>query len=247
MLLAKLDLKDAFRHVPVRAQDWQLLGCRWNESFYYYVVLVFGLKSAPYIFNLFAEALHWIIQRHIPASLRHYLDDFLTLSHPGTSPSHANAAIDWVLGLGDALGLFFQHEKTTRPCTTLEFLGLELDSQAMEAHLPKDKLEYLHTVLANWSSKPRCTLRELQELIGFLQFASQVVPHARAFIRRLIDFSCTFRSPYAVRSIPKYARADLTWWTTFIPSWNGIRLITPSRPVIHIYTDASGAKGIGGV
>lgn len=84
-LLAKLDLKDAFRHIPVRLADWPLLGCTWAGQFYYSVILVFGAKSAPYIFNLFAEALHWVIQRHIPASLRHYLDDFLPMFPPTTS------------------------------------------------------------------------------------------------------------------------------------------------------------------
>jgi hypothetical protein len=61
-LMAKLDLKEAFRHIPIRAADWHLLGIDWGSRFYYLLVLVFGLKSAPYIFNLFAEALHWIIQ-----------------------------------------------------------------------------------------------------------------------------------------------------------------------------------------
>lgn len=48
------------------------------------LILAFGLKTAPYIFNLFAEALHWIIQRHIPAALRHYLDDFPFIFPPGS-------------------------------------------------------------------------------------------------------------------------------------------------------------------
>ncbi|KAG9223322.1 hypothetical protein CCMSSC00406_0010313 [Pleurotus cornucopiae] len=57
-LLAKLDLKDAFRHIPLSAQDRYLIGCVWEGELYYYTVLIFGLRSAPYIFNLFAEALH---------------------------------------------------------------------------------------------------------------------------------------------------------------------------------------------
>jgi hypothetical protein len=60
-LMAKLDLKVAFRHVPIRAADWHLLSFGWGSRFYYLLVLTFGLRSAPYIFNLFAEALHWII------------------------------------------------------------------------------------------------------------------------------------------------------------------------------------------
>jgi len=68
-LLAKLDLKDTYRHIPVHNSEWNLLGFQWLDEFYYLVVLIFGSKSAPYIFNLFAEALHWIIQWHIPAAL----------------------------------------------------------------------------------------------------------------------------------------------------------------------------------
>ena len=89
--MAKLDLKDAFRHIPIRAQDWNLLGFDWGCKFYFMLVLAFGLKTAPYIFNLFAEALHWIIERHIPAALCHYLDDFILIFRP-----------DWDLGRAQA-------------------------------------------------------------------------------------------------------------------------------------------------
>ena len=52
----------------------------------------------------------------------------------------------------------------------------------MEARLPPDKLSYLTTLLSSWISRTHCTLRQLQELTGFLQFCSQVIPHSRAFI-----------------------------------------------------------------
>jgi len=142
-LLAKLDLKDAYRHIPVRSPDWNLLGFHWRGQFFYPVVLMFGGKSAPYIFNLFAEGLHWIIQRHIPAAIRHYLDDFLSIFKMTVPQTTANAAIQWTERLGDELGLSFQPKKMIRPCTAIEFLGLELDSITMEACLPAEKLEYL--------------------------------------------------------------------------------------------------------
>ncbi|PIL25946.1 hypothetical protein GSI_11700 [Ganoderma sinense ZZ0214-1] len=226
-LLAKLDLKDAFRHIPVWQADWHLLGCTWAGQLYYSVVLVFGAKSAPYIFNLFAEGLHWIIQRHIPASLRHYLDDFLPIFPPSTAPPLAQTAVEWTMALGEELGLEFQGNKTIFPMTCLDFLGLDLDTDAMEARMPADKLRWLGELLSAWEDKRTCRLRELQALIGFLQFAAHVVPHARAFIRRLIEFSMTFPSPLS----------------------NGIRLIAPTRPTVHVFTDASSLerKGIGGV
>jgi hypothetical protein len=177
-LLAKLDLQDAFRHIPVRPQDWPLLGFHWDSHFYYVVVLMFGIKSAPYIFNLFAEALHWIIKRHIPGDLRHYLDDFLPAFPPGTPLPTASAAVHWCKTLGKRLGFCSQDSKTIKPCTKLEYVGLEIDTVAMEARLPKDKLDFLRDTLDDWIFKKAACLCELQELIGFLQFASQVIPHS---------------------------------------------------------------------
>src|ERR1700734_1975501 len=84
-LMAKLDLKDAFHQIPIRPSDWHHMGFSWGNEFFYSIVLAFGLCSAPYIFNLFSEALHWIIQRHIPAHIHHYLDDFLLLFAPAAS------------------------------------------------------------------------------------------------------------------------------------------------------------------
>lgn len=83
-LMVKLDLERAFRHIPVRPADWHLLGFTWAQKLYHDVVLGFGVCSAPYIFNLFAEGLHWILQRHIPAKIRHYLDDFLQIFAPSS-------------------------------------------------------------------------------------------------------------------------------------------------------------------
>jgi len=51
-------------------------------KFYYPVILMFRGKSTPYIFNLFIEVLHWIIQHHTPTLLWHYLDDFLFIFKP---------------------------------------------------------------------------------------------------------------------------------------------------------------------
>ena len=246
-LLAKLDLKEAFHHIPVAPSQWHLLGFHWQSQFYHSVVLTFGLRSAPYIFNLFAEGLHWIIRRHIPRDIRHYLDDFLPIFQPRTTLPVANAAISWCQSLGEQLGLNFQHEKTVMPCTCLEFLGLEIDTVSMEARLPDEKLGYLREILDSAIVLDSMSLMQVQELVGFLQFASQVIPHSRAFIRRLIDFSMTFASPFTRRRVPAYARADIHWWRSFAHAWNGIRLINPSSHTVHVYTDASGTKGIGGV
>src|SRR5882672_4986300 len=188
-LISKLDLKDTYRHIPVCSTDWNLLGFHWVGKFFYPVILMFGGKSAPYIFNLFAEVLHWIVQHHIPAQLRHYLNNFLPIFRPSVPSKTASVAIDWIEDLGKELGLSFQPAKMIHPTTHLEFLGLELDSEAMEARLPIKKLGYLRELLDSWMGCKACVLKELQELVGFLQFCAQVIPHGRTFIRGLMNFS----------------------------------------------------------
>ena len=55
--------------------------------------LPFGLPSAPYLFNQFAMALHWILQTNYDMPhLIHYLEDYLIMEQPG-SP---RCALPWV-------------------------------------------------------------------------------------------------------------------------------------------------------
>jgi hypothetical protein len=244
--LVKLDLESAFRHVPVRPEDWHLLGFTWEHRLYYDVVLGFGCRSALYIFNLFAEALHWILQHHLPARIRHYLDDFLKVFAPDVPLTTVQQALEWVLALGEQLGLHFQPLKVCGPSTVLEFLGIELDTVQLEARLPLEKLSYLKEMLTSWTCRTHTTLRDIQELTGFLQFASQVIPTARAFLRGLYDFESELTSPFARRRLSKAARRDITWWAAFAMEWNGIHFISPKHRVLHVYTDTSGSKGIGG-
>lgn len=78
-LIIKLNLKSAFCHIPICPDDWPLLGFEWLRKLYYDTILTFGMRSAPYIFNLFAEALHWILQHNLSTRMHHYLDNFLTI------------------------------------------------------------------------------------------------------------------------------------------------------------------------
>ena len=46
-LMAKIDLKLAFHLVPVRRDDWELLGIHWQNCYFVDTCLPFGLQSAP--------------------------------------------------------------------------------------------------------------------------------------------------------------------------------------------------------
>ena len=88
-LMAKVDLKNAFRLCPVRPEDWHLLGIHWRDRFYVDKCLPFGLRSAPFLFNMVADSLHWILENYFGvANPFHYLDDFFFAGHPGSQECH---------------------------------------------------------------------------------------------------------------------------------------------------------------
>ena len=146
-LLAKLDVKSAYRIVPVHADDRSLLGLSWEGNVYVDSALPFGLRSACKIFSAFsalADALQWVVLNELQdprGCLYHYLDDFVCLSPPDSSV--CGAVLAQLMTSCDFLGIPIAAEKLEGPATCLSFLGVEIDMMTMQVHLPPGKLERL--------------------------------------------------------------------------------------------------------
>ena len=138
-LMAKFDVKSAYRNVPVHPSERYLLEMKWRNQFYVDLALPFGLCSAPFIFNSIADMVEWILVHvhNIPA-LRHYLDDFITTGPPDSPQCAHNLAI--ALAVCKRLGLPLHPGKCEGPATVLVLLGIELDSVSQIAHLPSEKI-----------------------------------------------------------------------------------------------------------
>lgn len=83
-LLAKADIKSAYRLVPVHPEDRLLLGVEWEGLHYIDAMLPFGLRSAPKIFTAVADALEWCIRQRGVTGINHYLDDFVIVAPPAS-------------------------------------------------------------------------------------------------------------------------------------------------------------------
>ena len=83
-LLAKVDIKSAYRIVEVHPEDRPLLGMLWDGGLFIDSVLPFGLRSAPKIFTALADALEWIVRQAGVETVFHYLDDFLIVGNPAS-------------------------------------------------------------------------------------------------------------------------------------------------------------------
>lgn len=238
----KRDLKDAFRHVPVAISDQWLLGFHCDGRYWIERYLPFGLRTSPFIFDLFAKALNWILVAILRWTIvLHYLDDFFAILAPTDDAIAYGQQFDLVC---DELGFKINHTKDIMG-TIADFLGIEFDSILMQARLPPDKLARARNTVKVLLNRAVISHRELESAVGFLSFAAKIVIPGRAFLTRLFD---AIRRPTTLIRITSHIRADLLWWEAFLKDWNGLKLIrhVTSRPTWHIWTDASGTFGMGG-
>ena len=127
----------------------------WKQGLYIDTCLPFGPRSALKLFNVLADLLSWIILKQGATFLLHYLDDFLTIGPPTSDICKTNLNI--IMRTCKELGVPLAIEKIEGPATSLPFLGIILDSNKMEAHLPPDKLIRLQEELTNWQGKKKVT------------------------------------------------------------------------------------------
>lgn len=244
-LLVKADIKEAYRAVPVHRDDQLLLGLRWRGTVFIDKVLPFGLRSAPKIFTALADGVQWVLGRHGISRSLHYLDDFVFVADSQAEAERQKQTLVSVFG---SLGVPLETSKLEGPSTCLTFLGIEVDTVALQLRLPEKKLERLTTLLQDVVGRKSIFKKDLESLTGLLQHAVKVVRPGRAFLRNLYALQSVGQFPTHKVRLNVAARADIMWWHLFISKWNGISMLWDSGtlvPEITVYSDAAGGWGCG--
>ena len=76
-LMAKANIKEAYRMVPVQPEDCPLLAMKRKEAIFIDTALPFGLRSTPKIFSALVDGFIWVLRNIGADQSLHYLDDFL--------------------------------------------------------------------------------------------------------------------------------------------------------------------------
>ena len=101
----------------------------------------------------------------------------------------------------------------------------------MQASLLEDKLVKCCDQLSSCYRMKRITQRDLQSLIGLLNFTCSVIVPGRALLRRLIDLTKGIRSLRHFIRITRECKQDIQVWLSFLNQYN----------------DAAGSLGYGAV
>ena len=247
VFMGKCDVKEAYRLVPIHPEDSGLLGMQWEGQTFVDLRLPFGLRSAPKIFTAVADAFQWVLLTRGVEWVFHYVDDFIVLGHDRWSCERAMGIMEETAA---DLGFLLEPTKREGPSRVLSFLGIEIDTDAMEVRLPQAKVEELRHSLGLWLNRNCCVVKDLESLAGKLQHACRVVRPGRCFMRRIFALigQGRRRKKTGLVRLNRKIQADVWWWFTWLREWNGTSILWSchrSQPDEEIWSDASGSWGCG--
>ena len=170
-----------------------------------------------------------------------YLDDILIV---GSDIKTLKGQTGQVLDLLQSLGFIINFEKSVlTPFPVMEFLGLLVGSRTMMFYLPSHKVTKTIELYKSLLQNRTASLRELAQLLGFLESTRPAVWLAPLHFRHLqyclIQQLALNKGSYdGLVSLQLPAKSELQWWISNIHRVNG-SLIHPPSCEMTITSDAS--------
>ena len=221
--LAKLDLSSAYRSIPIHRDSYPLTGIQWTFSgndkptYMYDARLPFGAGMACSIFQTLSYAVvRMMLKRNF--HVVSYIDDFLCVEDDEKRCLECHECLQELLrGLGYVINM----DKTEAPNQVMSFLGVSINCLDRTLSLPEKKLLETKDMIRRWSTLSKCTKRELQSLIGRLNWCARVVHGGRTFMRELINLLPRAKEPYHHIRLSRPAKNNILWWKEALVVFHG--------------------------
>ncbi|CAC5390966.1 unnamed protein product [Mytilus coruscus] len=154
--------------------------------------------------------------------------------------------LKWVL---DSCGLEESVEKASSPSHRMSFLGVWFDTEKMTMEVTPDRLVKVFDFVLIWLNKDTAFLKEVQSLIGKLNFIASCVRPGRIFISRILNFLREFKNEDCILDVSLELKHHLLWWSEFLEIYDGVSLLNLqewTEPDEYMASDAC-LVGCGGV
>ena len=241
-LLYKRDIRRCYRQIPVDFGDINVLGHSFEGHMFFDLTLPMGLASSAYICQRTTNSIRHIAYR-FGVDAVNYLDDFVGAAIVVRAPVEFR-------NLGQVIKLCGAEENEVKACPpneNMDFVGITVDTIEMSVFVPLDKVLTTMALLSEWLSKAVATCKQLQSLVGTLNFLAVCIPYSRTFMARFIaQLRSMGRSDTFTISVEVHS--DIQWWKVALAVFNGksFSLLTHwTEPDSIIACDAS-LVGAGG-
>lgn len=237
--MATIDLKEAYLLIPLSKKQRKYFRFQFDDQIYEFNAIPYGLSVAPWVFTkLMKEVVNYLRHRGYRSVI--YLDDILCI---GDSYEECYKNVNKTIHLLKCLGFIINYNKSAlEPQQTCKFLGFMYNTLDMTLSLPMDKRLHIIHLLKKFCSLPKCSVRELSQLIGLLNSACPAVKYGWVYTKTLERQKylalLKFDDYEAKIKLTDVILPDLQWWMGNILSAN--QTLRPNQNFdLEIYTDAS--------
>ena len=256
---AKSDLTSAFRHICINKKYWFVLVMKAKspidgKTYYFFdKCLPFGAAISCAIFQAFSNALAHIVRYYTEAENLNYLDDFFFVA---LLKAVCDRQVKQFLQICEDICFPVSLAKTFFARKLITFLGLLINTERRIVCIPIDKVlkarDLILQMLGKQKIRKSTTVREMQQLTGFLNFLCKAIVPGRVFTRRLYAQTGNHLKPHHHISLTHEIKEDLKMWliflnheTAFARPFADFKLDNDSQE-LDWYTDASTTLGCGG-
>ena len=102
------------------------------------------------------------------------------------------------------------------------FIGVLFDTESLTLLVTHELLQEITNLVNSWLHYQTAILKQLQSVIGKLNFVAHCVKPARIFISRLLNWLRKIQNSENAQIVPDEIRKDLVWWRIFLPRFNGV-------------------------
>ena len=237
MFMAKIDLKNAYRSVPIHPSDYPLTGLKWkfeqcqDYTYMFDTRLCFGSRKGPMIFHRLSQAVRRMMIRRGFKNIVVYLDDFFLV---GSTFDECNEALHVLMQLLRSLGFLISWPKVVGPSQEICFLGININSVDQALLLSKEKLQKLYGKLVEFQCRKRASKRQLEALAGLLNWCCQAIRGGSFFLRRILDTMNCLKAKKHKISLSSEFHKDVQWWISYLYTFNGKVFIRQFSQAVHV-------------
>ena len=246
------DFRSGYHHIDIFQEHWTYLGFSWTSedgvtSYYCFVVLPFGLSTAPYIFTKVCRVFvkYW---RSHGIKIVIFIDDGI-----GAASSYGKCKIvsEFVKMSIEDSGFLSNEEKSNwDPIQNAVWLGLEIDTKLFVLKIKEKRVTKIMSKIAEMQPREVASARQISSIAGGVISQTIVLgPVTGLFTREMYHFIDSCHTWDKKVSIPTGVYNELTFWQENLPSLNLKHLDEPLVPVCAstaVNSDAS-SQGCGAI
>ena len=254
-IMSKMDMKDAYKLVPARCQDYRLQGFYWHGAYVIETQQIFGANTAVENFDIEAKTI-WLLAKlrsKIPRQLIHQTLDDTACVGPAGSGWSEEFTRHYREICGQANIRLAQEcplkEKAFTNTMEGTVLGIRFNSEKLAWRLPREKVNDILRDIHLFQTGGHVSLKQTQQLAGRLNNLGQMCPFLKGFRRPLNKLLGKFGdNKWILLQVEPDLVAELRVWAaaacsaaTWLPIPDETQL--PPLGALEFTSDAAGGTG----